>query len=143
MNRRHCALVVCLAAAGTMPLVSCETSKSQILASEESQVKLRAIQSRTFDTTDRNRLLRTIIATLQDLGFVIDNADETLGSVTGTKLAGYSLRITVTVRPHGASKSLVRANAQYALKAVEDPEPYQAFFAALSKAMFLEAHQVD
>ena len=51
--------------------------------------------------------------------------------------------MTVTVQPRGASQLLVRANAQFNIREVADPEPYQQFFAALSKAMFLEAQQVD
>ena len=124
-------------------LCSCGTKQKHILRTEESQVKLRSIQSRVFDTTDRNRLLRTIIATLQDLGFVIDDADDTLGTVSGTKRSWYQLRITVSVRPRGDSQMIVRSNAQYGLQTVEDPEPYQQFFAALSKALFLEAQQVE
>jgi len=104
---------------------------------------LRQMQSRAFDTTDMKKTLRTVIATLQDLGFVIDKADEDLGSVSGTKLDGYALRMTVSVKPHGETQLLVRANAQYNITAVEDPAPYQQFFAALEKAMFLEAHQVE
>ena len=88
-------------------------------------------------------MLRTVIATLQDLGFIVDKADETLGTVSGTKLSGYALRITVIVRPRGETQMLVRANAQYNIHAVEDPEAYQQFFESLSKAMFLTAHQVD
>ena len=88
-------------------------------------------------------MLRTTMATLQDLGFVIDNADETLGSVSATKLDRYALRMTVTIRPRGRTQTMVRANAQYRLHAVEDPEPYQQFFDALGKAMFLTAHEVD
>ena len=87
--------------------------------------------------------LGTVIATLQDLGFVIDKADNDLGTVSGTKLDQYSLRMTVTVRPRGETQMLVRANAQYNIQAVEDPEPYQHFFDSLSKALFLTAHQVD
>ncbi len=121
----------------------CATSKDQLLQSDSSQLQLRSIQTRVFDTTNRNKTLRTIIATLQDLGFVIDKTDETLGSVTGTKLNRYSLRITVTVRPKGETQTLVRANAQYEITAVEDPEPYQQFFTALEKSMFLTAHEVD
>ena len=83
------------------------------------------------------------MATLQDLGFVVDNADELLGTVSATKLDRYALRMTVTVRSRGQRQSLVRANAQYQLRAVEDPEPYQQFYAALEKAMFLTAHEVD
>jgi hypothetical protein len=83
------------------------------------------------------------MATLQDLGFVIDEADETLGTVSATKLERYKLRMTITVRPYGQEQLVVRASAQYNLKAVEDPEPYQQFFNAFEKAMFLTAHQIE
>ena len=125
-------------------LVGCQTtSKDQLLKTDSSQVQLRSIQTRAFDTVDRNTTLRTVIATLQDLGFVVDKADEVLGSVSGTKLDGYRLRMTVTVRKRGKSQLLVRANAQYNLSAVSEPEPYQNFFTALSKAMFLTANSVE
>jgi hypothetical protein len=124
-------------------VLSCAPSTREVLATKESQVELRAIQSRAFDTTDKDKMLRTVIATLQDLGFIIDKADTTLGTVSATKLSGYALRMTVTVRPRGDTQLLVRANAQYNITAVEDPEPYQQFFDALSKAIFLAAHQVD
>ena len=127
-----------------LALTACQTdSRKQVLAASESQLALRQIQTRAFDTTDRERMLRTIIATLQDLSFVVDKADATLGSVSSTKLNGYQLRMTVTVRPRGETQLLVRANAQYNLTAVEDPEPYQQFFAALEKSVFLTAHNVD
>ena len=118
-------------------------SKSQIMGSDKSQLALRHIQTRSFDTTDSKKTLRTAIATLQDLGFVIDKADENLGSVSGTKMNGYMLRMTVIVKPHGKKQLAVRANAQYNVTAVEAPEPYQQFFSALEKAMFLTAHDVD
>jgi hypothetical protein len=124
-------------------LVSCAPSTKQVLATKESQVKLRAIQTRAFDTTEKEKMLRTVIATLQDLGFVVDKGDATLGTVSGTKLDRYALRMTVSVRPRGETQLLVRANAQYNIIAVEEPEPYQQFFDALSKAIFLTAHQVD
>lgn len=125
-------------------LAGCQTTGTNAaLSTTESQVVLRQMQSRAFDTTARTTALRTVIATLQDLGFVIDKADEELGSVSGTKLDGYQLRMTVTVWPKGKTQTLVRANAQYNVTAVEEPEPYQQFFAALSKAMFLEAHEVE
>ncbi len=125
-------------------LIACLTpSKTQLLKAQASQVKLRSIQTRAFDTTDKNLTLRTIIATMQDLGFVVDKADETLGLVSGTKLSGYQLKMTVTVRPRGQKQLLVRANAQYNRAAIEDPAPYQDFFIAMEKAMFLTAHNVD
>lgn len=121
----------------------CQTTHQRLLDSDTSQVQLRAMQARVFDTTDRIVTLRTIIATLQDLDCVIDEADDVLGSVSATKLARYELRITVTVRPRGERQTMVRLNLQAFNKPVEDPEPYQQFFAALEKAMFLTAQQVD
>jgi hypothetical protein len=96
-----------------------------------------------FDTTDQNKVVRTVIATLQDLGFVIDKADEVMGTVSATKLSGYVMRMTVTVHERGSQRTAVRASAQYNLVAVSVAAPYQQFFAALEKAMFLTAHQVD
>jgi hypothetical protein len=74
---------------------------------------------------------------------VIDKADATLGTVSATKLNGYLVRMTVTVRPRGETQLLVRASAQYNLKAIEDPQPYQQFFSALERAMFLTAQAAD
>lgn len=135
--------VVVAALAGCALLAGCVSSREQILASSKSQLELRSIQTRAFDTTDREKTLRTVIATLQDLGFVINHADNTLGSVSATKLDNYALRMTVTVRPRGTTQLLVRASAQFNLVQVDNPEPYQQFFAALGRAMFLEAQQVD
>lgn len=127
-----------------LALGGCQTdSKQQVMAVDKGQVELRAIQTRAFDTSDRNLTIRTVISSLQDLGFVIDKADEQLGIISGTKLSGYAMRMTVTVRPRGKTQMAVRASAQYNLVAVSDAEPYQQFFAALSKAMFLTANEVD
>ncbi len=132
-----------LVVAAALLLGACaSTSIRHVLGTDSSQVALRSIQTRAFDTTEREDTLRTVIATLQDLGFVIDKADDVLGTVSATKLDGYRLRMTVTVRPRGETQLLVRASAQFELEAVEDPEPYQQFFVALEKAMFLTAHEV-
>jgi hypothetical protein len=124
-------------------LTSCTSSRKQLLKTDKTQLELRQIQSRKFETNDKNKTLRTIMATLQDLGFVIDDAEESLGTVSATKLDGYALVMNVTVRPQGKDSLIVRASAQYQLKTIIDPEPYQDFFTALSKAMFLEAQQVQ
>ncbi|MEE8272241.1 MAG: hypothetical protein V3R98_10995 [Alphaproteobacteria bacterium] len=118
-------------------------SRDQVLASTQSQVALRSIQTRAFDTNDKHTTLRSVISTLQDLGFVINEADDVLGSISATKLDNYDLRMTVTVRPRGDTQMLVRANAQYNAEAVEDPLPYQRFFTSLERSMFLTAQHVD
>ena len=57
----------------------------QVWSGEASQLKLRAAQSRLFDTTDRRRILTAVVATLQDLGFMITVLDEELGIVAGKR----------------------------------------------------------
>ena len=134
--------VVALVLCGLL-LGGCASSPHARVFEDSSAVQLRSYQTRAFDTTDRHQTLRTVIAALQDLGFVIDRADAVIGTVSATKLDGFQLRVTVTVRPRGESQTLVRANATYANAAVEDPAPYQDFFVVLEKAMFLQAHEVD
>jgi hypothetical protein len=142
-------LIIGIIGFSTIGLVGCQAnSKEQILQVKESSVQLRSYQSRAFDTSDRESVLRSAMATLQDLSFVIDKADYVLGSVTGTKfhkdgMQHVALKMTVTVRKRNDKQVLVRANAQYGLLAVEEPEPYQDFFTNLSKSMFLEAHEIN
>src|SRR3954463_15868043 len=78
-------------------LTACQSdSVKEALSTDANQVALRAIQSRAFDTTDKNKTLRTVIATLQGLDFITDKADSTLGTVSATKLKGYNLRMTIS-----------------------------------------------
>ena len=133
-----------LSLAALLLLSACQAdSRKQVLATSATQVQLRAVQTRAFTTTDRHLVLQNAIATLQDLGFVIDKSDDVLGTVTATKLAGYDMRMTVSVRPRGTTQVAVRANAQYNLDAISNAAPYQQFFAALEKSMFLTANEVD
>jgi len=135
--------VILAAVMSVTVMTGCAPSTKAVMETSQSAVALRSFQQRAFDTNDKEKTLRTVIATLQDLSFVVDKADMDLGTISATKLSGYQLRMTVTVRPRNESQMLVRANAQYMDKAVEEPKPYQDFFVALEKSMFLTAHQVD
>jgi hypothetical protein len=134
-------LILLLATSAITGCVNNSTNSALDVGSN--QVQLRQIQSRAFDTTDKAKTLRTVIAVLQDLGFVIEKADLELGTVTATKLDGYALRMSVSVRPRGTTQLMVRANGQYQEEAVTDPAPYQSFFNSLAKGMFLTAQNVD
>lgn len=140
--KRCCCIFVILL---SIVIVSgCATPAVRALESNESQVKLRSMQTRAFDTTDKKKMMQTVISTMQDLDFVIDKADFVLGSVTGSKFLGYEVvTMTVTVRARGEKQLLVRANCQYGIKSVEDPVTYQDFFTSLEKSIFLTAQQVD
>ena len=136
--------IINLLIAALLTFVSgCQSTSERLLDSDQSQLKLRSIQTKAFDTSDKEKTMRSVMATLQDLEFVIDKADLAVGVVTATKLSGYMLKMSVTVNPRGEKQMIVRANAQYNVTPVTDPEPYQRFFAALSKSMFLTAHNVD
>jgi len=123
-------------------LAGCASQNSHVF-SGGSAVELRSFQTRAFDTTDRSLMLRTTIAVLQDLGFIIDKTDADLGLVTGTKLSGYQIRMTIIVQPRGEKQLAVRASAIYNNRAIEDPVPYQDFFTALEKGIFLTAQEID
>lgn len=129
------ALCAALLAAG------CASTNQRVLdAGSETQLQKRNYQSRIFETGDKERVLRATISTLQDLGFVIDRADLNLGTVSGTKLDGYTIKMTVSVRPQGNERTVVRTNAQFNVKPIEDPKHYQDFFNSLEKSLFLSAH---
>ena len=123
-------------------LAGCAAQTTAITAGG-SQVALRQIQTRDYETLDKRGTLRSVVATLQDLGFVIDKADYELATISATKLQDYEIRMTVTVRERNGDRLAVRANARFNEKPIEDPHSYQDFFTALDKAMFLTLHKVD
>jgi hypothetical protein len=45
--------------------------------------------------------------------------------------------VTVTVRPQEAGRMLIRINAIYNNKPIEEPKVYQNFFATLERSLFL------
>jgi hypothetical protein len=112
-----------------------------LLAPTEAQMKIRSVQTRTFDVKDRPLAMRGVIAALQDLGFIIERANEPLGLVTAARFAEPNfydvVGVTVTVRPQAEGRMLIRANAIYNNKPIEDPKVYQNFFATLERALFI------
>ena len=95
------------------------------------------------ETLDKQLALRSTIATLQDLGFFIDNADLELGTVTATRHSGQTMRMTVTARERAGQRVVVRANARVGETGISEMNTYQDFFVALDKAIFLTRNDVD
>ncbi len=129
-------------AALSLALGACATTPPDVTG-PGTQLETRQIQTRQYDTLDKQMTLRSVIATLQDLGFTIDQADLELGTVTATRLHKYTMRMTVTVVEKGEKQMSVRANARIGEKSVTDAATYQDFFVVLDKAMFLTLNQVD
>lgn len=113
-----------------------------LLAVDEEQMKLRSMQTRTLEFPDRNAAVRGVIASLQDLGFIIERANEPLGLVTAARFAEPRyfdvVEVTVTVRAGKEGRMTVRANAIYNNEPITDPEVYQNFFATLQRSAFID-----
>ena len=113
----------------------------ELLAPTEAQMKIRSAQTRTFDVKDRQVAMRSVIAALQDLGFIIERANDALGLVSAARFAEPNyydvLGVTVTVRSQADGRVMIRANAIYNNKPIEDPKVYQNFFATLERSLFV------
>lgn len=137
MKRTAIAFIAVLALAG------CAATTPVDVAGSGTQLQARQIQTRQYDTLDKSLTMRSVVATLQDLGFTIDQADTELGTITATRYHQYTMRMTVTVVQRGTERVSVRANARIGEDAVTDAATYQDFFVALDKAMFLTLNRVD
>jgi hypothetical protein len=122
---------------------ACAATTPVDIPGDGAQLEARQIQSRQYDTLDKTLTVRSVVATLQDLGFTIDQADADLGTITGTRYDKYIMRMTVTVVQRGDTNVSVRANARVAENSVSDAATYQDFFVVLDKAMFLTLQGVD
>jgi len=131
-------MLLCLALAG-----GCATTAPADVVGGGMQLAIRQIQTRQYDSLDKPMTMRAVIATLQDLGFTIDQADIDLGTITATRLHEYTMRMTVTVVGKGDARISVRANARIDENSVTDAATYQDFFVVLDKAMFLTRNNVD
>lgn len=109
-------------------------------ASNGTQLQKRSYQSRMFETADKENVIRAIVATLQDMGYTISQSDMSIGTVSA-----YSgnVKLTISVRPRGESRMVVRASATSDYKPISDPVWYQNFFSMLSKSLYLAANEVD
>ena len=141
MKQRACWGIIAIT--GGLLLQGCVAPEPSVdlLAPTEAQMKLRSFQTRTFDVKDRQLAMRAVIAALQDLGFIIERANEPLGLVTAARFAEphyYDVvGVTVTVRPQAEGRMLIRANAIHNNKPIEDPKVYQNFFATLERSLFM------
>ncbi len=123
-------------------LAGCASGPDADVMSGANQETIRGYQSRVYDIDNEELMLRAIIATFQDLGFSIDQADEQLGVITGTKMSPYRIRLTVVARPAGAGQLKVRASAHHDVQPMQDPAAYRNFFLSLDKALFMASDNV-
>ena len=117
-----------------------QKAPKELLSLNQAQMKIRSFQTRAFDANDQNKVLRGVVAALQDLGFIVERANGPMGLVTAGKFGpngrGF-VELTVTVRAKGEEQSEVRVNALFNTKPIEDPKVYQNFFSAVERSLFI------
>ncbi|CAB5125554.1 hypothetical protein D3OALGA1CA_2876 [Olavius algarvensis associated proteobacterium Delta 3] len=121
-------------------LASCApaiNTRDIIFEDQTTQLQVRSIQSRTFELTDRIKTMRAVITTLQDLDFVINQADAPLGIITATKLKTYNLHVTVKVDDQSSGRIRVRLQMSAGTFSLAEGV-YQEFFTSLQKNMFVK-----
>lgn len=139
--RRICAIVLSLFSA--IIIAGCQVnSRQQVLQTTNSQAAQRSISTRYFETEDRVAVFQGVLAALQDLSFVVDRADATLGTVSATRFDGGLTRFTVSVREGSGTRIIVRASGQVGQTELTEPQAFQRFFDALEQALFLEANEI-
>jgi hypothetical protein len=113
----------------------------------------RARQSRRFETSDKVLMLRAAIATLQDLGFTIDESQAEYGIIVGSKIAGGRVRAEIVLSPVEHQQAIIarvtfqaivpRPGAMLARgQELDDAALYRDFFENLAQSVFLTAHEI-
>lgn len=136
------------------------------------QMELRSFQTREYDTTDTKLVMKAMLNVLQDMGFIVNDADAELGLLTASKWTGIDHTKKEIKRARkdetSLSKSLVlectanislfdkqsrvRVNFQKRIldtqgatmeaSPVEDAAFYQTFFSKVDKGIFLQQEGV-
>lgn len=118
-------VVRCLAL--TLVVAGCAAHQTPFIASSKSPAELRAMQVRVVPG-DANDVMRSVIATMQDLGYRLTKADADAGTVSGMR--GANLRLAATVRARADNESVIRANAVVLIPGKEVQVDAPQFYAA-------------
>ena len=80
-----CVPAVILAAGAVGAGITASKVKNKNKEPEKSQLEIREIQTRTYDTSDSKMVLKTMLNVLQDDGFIITEGNVELGLLSATK----------------------------------------------------------
>ena len=114
-------------------LAGCAAEKVDPALEMQRQAQLQRMQTRTYDTRDKNLVIRGVIAAIQDLNFVIVNADVAQGIVIAKKFGAYPVDLTVSVQAISDDQMLVHGIAQSNLKTIEEPLLYEQLFSSFEE----------
>ena len=138
---------------------------------EKSQLEIRELQSRTYDTPDSKMVLKTMLNVLQDDGFIVTEGNAELGLLSATKELDIQtegavfwgtffnlswdknaiVEATANVSEFG-KQTRVRVNFQQkvydstggesTVDQITDPKFYQEFFAKVDKGLFIQKENI-
>ena len=183
-NRRGRFLLPVVVSASVFACLGSPVKPEHVRLTPESFAK-RQLQTRVFETDDKRAVLNACTATLQDIGFLVDESEVQLGLIVASKdrtainelevaveVAAFLfalafgevdppvydenqiLRISLVVMPVAAEQTgtAVRVTFQRIVftntgvvsrrETLHTPAIYQEFFSKLSKALYLEAHEL-
>jgi len=158
MNWRQVSIAVSCALS-----LCCATAPAHKSDQVRTQLQTREFQTRTYETTDTNMIMKALLNVLQDDGFIIKTVNTDLGLITANKdhsnthpgfVAGPFIPqmwdCSVNVSKFGA-QTKVRVNVQVTARnklnetdvyELDDPSYYQTFFAKVDKGIFIQKEKL-
>jgi len=166
--RRHVTII----ALAAVVLAGCATDSGTPTAPPRTQVELRHFQTRSFAVEQGKVVLKAMVNVLQDLGYIVKNADADLGIVTAEKWADVPhtkkeikrarkkdqplaqtvvTECTANVTEYGPEcrvrltfqrRVLGPAGALMGVHVIDDAAFYQGFFSKVDKGVFLQKEGV-
>src|SRR5437762_6768631 len=165
MNRRQVSIAVSCALS-----LCCAPAPAHKSDQVRTQLQTREFQTRTYETTDTNMIMKALLNVLQDDGFIIKNANENLGLIAATKETEnpdtpallwlrtelrwdktFVFECSANVSEFG-HQTKVRVNFEERtinnrgevshVKDVDDPAYYRNFFTKVDKGVFIQKEKL-
>lgn len=140
----------------------------QMKTVQKTQLEIRQMQTRTYDTQDTKMVVKAMLNVLQDEGFIVKQANTDLGLFTATKeidvenpwekfwTRGVLTKNAITtctvnvsefgkqtrVRVNFQVKGLTAIGSIAAVYQIDDPEYYQKLFSKIDKGIFIEKEKI-
>lgn len=119
------------------------STQADAVNSDVKQATRSQVQSRSYNMNDDEKMINTIVATLKDFNFVIDNSSVELGTVNATKVMTKPLKIDVVLADSADTQTIVHATIRFAGDPISGRLFYQSFFKNLSANLGLEGFTVE
>jgi hypothetical protein len=152
------------AAAGVVLAVAsgciCIPTLEDALKLAPQSLQQRQMQTRRYPTADEQRVLYAAAALLQDVGFLLESTQPSVGLLCASKsrlaldfwteTLAQEIRVSIVTIPSGGEtlvrvtfqRILVHTNRELHFELIDNPQIYQEFFEKLSASVFLEGQHL-